>query len=123
MNDEVEMRIATNLAKIMALQDVRNTHLVTLYAGKTPETKAGELSDMTVVEAYGKHIAWADVSRISHNEMRHFTRDIVNRVYTFDLYADEQGLKAAIEKSKAVSGRWEEPEIDTTMLEQKGGAV
>lgn len=65
MNNEAEKRIAAKLAKTMAMLCVRNTHLETLHAGKTPETKAGDWSDVTVVDAYGQHIAWTDVSRIS----------------------------------------------------------
>ncbi|MFC3086747.1 hypothetical protein [Tabrizicola soli] len=123
MNNEAEKRIAAKLAKTMAMLCVRNTHLETLHAGKTPETKAGDWSDVTVVDAYGQHIAWTDVSRISDKEMHDLMRDIVNRLYTFHLCADEPGLKAEIEKWMAVSGRWDEPEIDTMMLNQKGGAV
>ena len=122
MNDEAEKLIAAKLAKTMATLCVRNTHLETLHASKTPKTKTGDWSDVTVVDAYGKHIAWTDVSRISDKEVRELMRDIVNRLYTFHLCADEPGLKAEIEKWMAVTGRWDEPEIDTMMLKQKGGA-
>lgn len=123
MNTEAEKRIAAKLAKTMAMLCVRNTHLETLHAGKTPETKVGDWSDVTVVDAHGQHIAWTDVSRISDKEMRDLMRDIVNRLYTFHLCADEPGLKAETEKWMAVSGRWDEPEIETMTLKQKGGAV
>jgi hypothetical protein len=119
MNNEAEKRIAAKLAKTMAMLCVRNTHIETLHAGKTSEKKTG---DVTVVDAYEKHIAVTDFSRISDKEMRDLIRDIVNRLYTFHLRTDEPGLKAEIEKRMAVSGRWDEPEIDTMML-KKGGAV
>lgn len=123
MNSEAEKRIAAKLAKTMAMLCVRNTHLETLHAGKTPETKTGDWSDVTVVDAYGKRIAWTDVSRISDDEMRDLMRDIVNRLYTFHLCADEPRLQAEIERWMAVAKQWDEPKIDTMILKQNGGAV
>lgn len=123
MNSEAENRIAAKLAKTMAMLCVRNTHLETLHAGKTPETKTGDWSDVTVVDAYGKRIAWTDVSRISDDEMRDLMRDIVNRLYTFHLCADEPRLQAEIERWMAVAKQWDEPKIDTMILKQNGGAV
>lgn len=41
---------------------------------------------------------WNDVSRITDDEMRDLMRDIVNRLYTFHVCADEPGLQAEIEK-------------------------
>jgi hypothetical protein len=52
--------------------------------------------------------------------MRSLMRDIVNRLYTFHLCADDPGLQAEIEKWMAVAGKWAEPEIDPRMI---GGKV
>jgi len=123
MNEETEKLIAAKLAKTMAMLCVRNTHLETIHAGKTPVTRTGEWTDVTVVDADGNRIPWNDVSHITDDEMRDLMRDIVNRLYTFHLCADEPGLQAEIERWMAVAGQWDEPEIDTMMLKQKSGTV
>lgn len=116
MNEEAEKRIAAKLAKIMAMLCVRNTHLEAIHAGRTPVTHTGDWSDVTVVDADGRRIPWADVSHITDDEMRELMRDIVNRLYTFHLCADEPGLQAKIEKWMAVAGKWDDPEIDHRMI-------
>ena len=123
MNEETEKLIAAKLAKTMAMLCVRNTNLETIHAGKTPVTRTGEWTDVTVVDADGNRIPWNDVSRITDDEMRDLMRDIVNRLYTFHLCADEPGLQAEIERWMAVARQWDEPEIDTMMLKQKSGAA
>ncbi len=123
MNQEAEKRIAAKLAKTMAMLCVRNTHLETIHAGKTPVTRTGDWSDVTVVDGDGNRIPWTDVSHISDDQMRDLMRDIVNRLYTFHLCADELGLQAEIERWMAVAGQWDEPEIDKMMLKQKGGSA
>ena len=44
--------------------------------------------------------------------MRDLMRDIVNRLYTFHLCADDPKLQAQIERWMGVAGKWDEPEID-----------
>jgi hypothetical protein len=65
MNQEAEKRIAAKLAKTMAMLCVRNTHLEAIHAGKTPVTRTGDWSDVTVIDADGNSIPWTDVSHIS----------------------------------------------------------
>lgn len=116
MNYEAEKRIAARLAKTLAMLCVRITQLETIHAGKTPVTRTGDWSDVTVVDADGNSIPWTDVSHISDDEMRDLMRDIVNRIYTFHLCADEPGLQAEIERWMAVAGIWHEPELDLRMI-------
>lgn len=116
MTREAEKRIAAKLAKTMAMLCVRNTHLETIHAGKTPVTRTGDWSDVTVVDADGNRIPWTDASHISDNEMRDLMRDIVNRLYTFHLCAEDPGLQAEIERWMTVAGKWGEPEIDQRMI-------
>jgi hypothetical protein len=119
MNESAQKRIAARLAKAMAMFCVRNTHLETIHAGRTPVTMTGDWSDVTVVDADGNRIPWTDVSHISDDEMRDLMRDIVNRLYTFHMCADDPGLQAEIERWMKVAGKWEEPEIDQRMLKSK----
>ena len=116
MHKEAEKRIAARLAKTMAMLCVRNTRLETIHAGKTPVTRTGDWSDVTVVDADGNRIPWTDVSHVSDDQMRDLMRDIVNRLYTFHLCADEPGLQAEIERWMTVAGKWDEPEIDQRMI-------
>ena len=48
--------------------------------------------------------------------MRALMRDIVNRLYTFHLHADEPKLQATIERWMGVADKWDEPEIDPRMI-------
>lgn len=112
MNEVAEKRIAAKLAKAMAILCVRNSCLEDLHAGIVPVTKTGDWSDVTVLDADGNHIPWRDVSRIDDDEMRALMRDVVNRLYTFQLHAENQALQAEIEKWMSVAGKWDEPRIN-----------
>jgi len=114
MNKEAEKRIAAKLAKAMAMLCVRNTHIEIIQAGKTPVTRTGDGSDVTVVDADGNRIPRTEVSHLSDDEMPDLMRDIVNRLYTFHLCADEPGLQAEIERWMAVAGKWYE--LDHRMI-------
>lgn len=116
MDPDDEKRIAAKLAKIMAMLCVRNTQLETLHAGLTPITRTGDYSDVVVLDADGRRIPWTEVSRIDEDEMRALMRDIVNRLYTFHLHADEPKLQATIERWMGVADKWDEPEIDPRMI-------
>jgi hypothetical protein len=116
MNRDDEKRIAAKLARIMAMLCVRNTHLETIHAGMSPITRTGDYSDVFVVDADGRRILWTDVSHINEDEMRDLMRDIVNRLYTFHLCADDPKLQAQIERWMGVSSKWDEPEIDPRMI-------
>ena len=116
MDPDDEKRIAAKLAKIMAMLCVRNTQLETLHAGLTPITRTGDYSDVVVLDADGRRIPWTEVSRFDEDEMRALKRDIVNRLYTFHLHADEPKLQATIERWMGVADKWDEPEIDPRMI-------
>lgn len=116
MNEEAEKRIAAKLAKAMAILCIRNSRLEDLHAGTVPVTKTGDWSDVLVLDADGNRIPWRDVSRIDDDEMRALMRDVVNRLYTFQLYAGNPAMQAEIEKWLSVAGKWDEPQIDNRML-------
>jgi len=116
MNHDDEKRIAEKLAKIMAMLCVRNTQLEMLHAGLTPVTRTGDYSDVFVVDADGRRIPWTEVSHIDDAEMRDLMRTIVNRLYTFQLEADDPKLQATIVRWMGATMKWDEPEIDPRML-------
>lgn len=116
MNEDDEKRIAAKLARIMAMLCVRNTQLEILHSGLTPVTRTGNYSDVFVVDADGRQIPWSEVSRIDENEMRALMQEIVNRLYTFHLEANDPKLQANIERWMGAATTWDEPEIDSRMI-------
>ncbi len=110
MNKDDEKGIAARLARIMAMFCVRNTQLETLHSGLTPVTRTGDYSDVFVVDADGRRIPWSEVSRIDDAEMRQLTQEIVNRLYTFHLEANDPKLQATIERWMGVAAKSDEPE-------------
>ena len=120
MHKDDEKRVAANLARIMAMLCVRNTQLETLHAGLSPVTRTGDYSDVFVTDADGRRISWSEVSRIDENEMRALMRNIVNRLYTFHLHADDPGLQAQIERWMGPASKWDAPEVDPKMMRHSG---
>ncbi len=116
MNRNDEKRIAAELARIMAMLCVRNTQLETLHAGLTPVTRTGDYSDVFVMDADGRRIPWTEVSRIDDDEMRELKQELVNRLYTIHLEANDPKLRATIERWMDAATRWDEPEIDHRMI-------
>ncbi len=116
MNADDEKRIAAKLARIMAMLCVRNTQLETLHSGLGPITRTGDYSDVFVVDADGRRIPWSEVSRFDDAEMRQLMQEIVNRLYTFHLEANDPKLQATIERWMGVAMKWDEPEIDPRMI-------
>jgi len=124
MNEADEKRIATRLAKTLAMLCVRNTKLEDLHAGITPVSKTGDYSDVMVIDAEGREIPWTEVSHLDDETMRALMRQIVNRLYTFHLMADNLGLRETIDRWAAAAGAWDDPEIDQGLLgkdEKKAG--
>jgi len=116
MNDADEKRIAANLAKTLAMLCVRNTKLEDLHAGITPVSKTGDYSDVMVIDAEGREIPWTEVSHLGDEAMRALMRQIVDRLYTFHLMADNPGLRETIDRWAAAAGAWDDPEIDQGLL-------
>ncbi|MFN7177130.1 MAG: hypothetical protein ACK4MX_09600 [Thermaurantiacus sp.] len=119
MNKDDEKRIAAKLARIMAMLCVRNTQLETLHSGLTPVTRTGDYSDVFVHDADGRRIPWTDVSRIDDAEMRALMQEIVNRLYTFHLEADDPKLQATFERWRGATTTWDEPEVDHRMISRR----
>ncbi|MCC6006202.1 MAG: hypothetical protein JJU40_00825 [Rhodobacteraceae bacterium] len=116
MNEDDEKRVAAKLVRIMAMLCERNTQLETLHAGLTPVTRTGDYSDVFVVDADGQRIPWTEISRIDDAEMRALMQEIVNRLYTFHLEANDPKLQATIERWMGVAVKWDEPSLDHRML-------
>jgi len=94
MNKNNETRIAASLAKIMAMMCVRNTKLEDIHAGVVPVSKTGDYSDVMVVDADGRKLPWTEVSHFDDDAMCDLMRQIVNRLYTFQLKTDDPHFKS-----------------------------
>jgi len=107
-----EERIAAQLAKAMAMICVRNTMLENLHAGRVPVTRTGDFSDVFVVDGDGQHIPWTEVSRLDDDEMRDLMRQVVNRLYTFQLRFGEPEFQVFVDRWLGVARKWDEPTLD-----------
>ncbi|MBF0340757.1 MAG: hypothetical protein HQL95_07300 [Magnetococcales bacterium] len=118
MNERDEQRIAARLAKMLALLCVRNTRLESLHAGRVPVSRTGDFSDVRVIDADGNEIPWTEVSHLDDTEMKALMKQIVNRLYTFQLRADDPDFRRMLDRWAPVAGKWDEPEIDEFYKQQ-----
>jgi hypothetical protein len=98
MNAADENRVAAMMAKTLAMICVRNTGLETLHSGIVPVTHAGDYSDVRVIDADGREIAWNDVSHLDDGQMRDLMREIVNRLYSFHISIDDPRFRAGLDR-------------------------
>lgn len=112
MNPEDERRIAAMMAKTLAMMCVRNTGLETLHSGIVPVTHAGDYSDVRVIDADGREIAWNDVSHLDDDQMRALMKEIVNRLYTFNISIDDPDFRNSVDRWARIAERWDEPDQD-----------
>jgi hypothetical protein len=96
---------------------VRHTEIEDIHAGVSPVTKAGDYSDVKVIDAAGREIPWNEVSRISDDEMKILMKKIVNRLYTFFIQEEDPRFKRQVEYYERVSQSWDAPvpEIDPAL--------
>ena len=111
-----EERIAALLAKLMAMICVRNTGIEELHAGTVPVTHTGDYSDVFITDADGRQFPWFDASHLDDDQMRSLMRQIVDRLYTFHLKADDPGFRDYLDRWLAVADRWDEPQVDENMI-------
>lgn len=116
MNRGDEKRIAAKMAKTLAMMCVRNTGLETLHAGIVPVTHAGDYSDVRVIDADGREIAWNDVSHLDDGQMRTLMKEIVNRIYTYQLLIDDFEFQNSLSRWSRLAEKWDEPKMDQAFI-------
>ena len=116
MNEDDEERIAAHLAKTMAMMCVRNTMIEDIHAGLTPVTRTGDYSDVMVIDADGRKIPWPEVSHFGDDTMRDLMKQVVNRLYTFQLLAGDPGFQNWMARWETVARKWDEPDLDAGFL-------
>ncbi|MFC0279920.1 hypothetical protein ACFOHK_15915 [Falsigemmobacter intermedius] len=109
MPTDLERKIASVMSKPMALICVRNTCLETLHAGPGVVSHTGDYSDVIVTDANGREFPWSEVSRISDDEMGELMREIVNRLYSFQLRVGEQEFRDYVDQQLTSTQNWDEP--------------
>ena len=87
-----------------------------IHAGLVPVTRTGDYTDVTVTDADGRRIPWPEVSHIDDNAMRDFMRQVVDRVYTFEVRAKDPGFLERIERWAQAASLWDEPKLDPSFL-------
>jgi hypothetical protein len=118
MNRDNEKRIAAKMAKTLAMMCVRNTGLETLHAGIVPVTHAGDYSDVRVIDADGREIAWNDVSHLDDDQMRALMKEIVNRLYSFHISIDDPEFRERVDRWARIADRWDEPDEDIAFFQR-----
>jgi hypothetical protein len=118
MNRDDEKRIAAKMAKSLAMMCVRNTGLETLHAGVVPVTRTGDYSDVRVIDADGREIAWNDASHLDDDQMRALMKEIVNRLYTFNISIDDPEFHDRLDRWTRFANLWDEPEEDNAFLQK-----
>lgn len=80
--------------------------LETLHRGATPITRTGDYSDVVVVDAEGRRIPWPEALRFDENEMRDLMRELVNKLYTLFVKAEDPDFVARTEfvRRRATTG-------------------
>ena len=107
-------------ALVMAVNCVRNTVIEDYHAGKVPQSKTGDYSDVKVVTPYGE-IPWNELSRINDEEMKVFNKEVVNKLYTYlefllnPKYEDKQETFLKI-CNICFPQDWDEPKFDRGMI-------
>ncbi|MFT3974886.1 MAG: hypothetical protein QM699_16005 [Amaricoccus sp.] len=112
MRRKDEERAAAKLAKAMAMICVRNTMLEDIHAGRGPVSRTGDFSDVFVVDAEGNRTTWTEVSRIDDSEMRDLMRQVVNRLYTFQLRLSDPEFQRYVDRWTGATRNWDTPRLD-----------
>lgn len=116
MKPKTEQRIAAQLAKLLAMVCVRNTFLEDIHAGISPVTKTGDYSDVKVIDGEGTEIPWAEVSRISDEEMKRLMKEVVNLLYTWHIKTDELASNPYMTHFFEAAQNFDKPELDKGLL-------
>ncbi|MDD3183351.1 MAG: hypothetical protein PHD48_11200 [Alphaproteobacteria bacterium] len=117
----MESSLAARLAKSLVLLGLRNTSIEDFHAGTEPFSEAGDYSDVKVVTPRGE-IPWAEVSRISNDEMRTLMKEAVNKVYTILLRLEDPAFVERMEEMmRCMTYQWDDPENLTTWFTGNGG--
>ena len=99
------------LAKYLAQRCFRNSALEDLHAGRAPDFKGGDYSDVVVSTLFGP-IPWSKVSRFDDKEMKTLMIDVVQKTYEFiqEMFDKESGGELLLRlAARDPVPQWEDP--------------
>ena len=111
-----ERKDCADLARIMALMCVRNSGIEDIHAGKSPVSRTGDFSDVFVVDAEERRIPWPEVSHFDDKVMRDLMRQIVDRMYTLHVKAEDPDFQAILKRWMSVALGWDAPKLDAGFM-------
>ena len=76
----------------------------------------GNYSDVVVIDGDGRPIPWPEVSRFNKDEMRDLMREVVNKLYTYFVKAEDPDFKACTDFVRPQCYHWDRPKIDKVMM-------
>ncbi len=103
-------RIAQQWAKDITALCVRMTCIENIHAGRIPQSETGDHSDVKVVTPSGES-PWAEVSRMSDDEMRLFMKQVTDRLYTVLAQIDDVDFMERLHSlGQKLTAQWDEPQ-------------
>lgn len=102
------------LAKYIAYHCYRNTFIEDLHGGICPTTQTDDFSDVKVIDGTGREIPWNEVSRISDKEMCKLNREVVNKIYTFLMFRDDEKAQRMLFCHKLTG--WDDAQLDEDFM-------
>jgi len=69
-----------------------------------------------VIDADGRKIPWPEVSHFGDDTMRELMKQVVNRLYTFQLLAADPDFQNWMARWETVARKWDEPELNAGFL-------
>ena len=78
--------------------------------------RPGDFSDVTVVEADGRRIPWPEVSHFDDGAMRDLIRQIVDRLYTFQVMGGDPDFQDIVARWIPAAPRWDAPKLDEDFM-------
>ena len=109
---------AANMAKMMELLRVADSKLGEFGEGERPVTKAGDYSDVVVVDAEGRIVPWQRVAHFDAAEMGRMRREIVDKLFTFLLNFEEPELAALRDHRRDETSKWQRPREESGLNKQ-----
>ena len=113
MDDPDLHHTAEKFATIVAFHCVRKSYLEDIHASMFPRSQTGDYTDVKVVSPYGE-IVWNRLGRISDEEMKRLSEDIVNRLYTFLFHLLTSGEP---DQGMPLPTHWSPPHIEASIAE------
>lgn len=113
-----EERTIAAMTKLMVVNCARNSVLEDYHAGKWPASNNKNGSDIRIIDADGMEYRWNEISRISDLEMKVFMKQVVDRIYTFLTFFEDEEFQRLMCRHEASTRKWDSPKIDEKMLGQ-----